>query len=331
MHASRPQRAALGWLLLLCVGAVLAPAPARAGLEHPPFGGPGGGPFRSECPPWSYVVGLAGGMGAWLDSIQPLCAPLQPLEQRIGPGTPAGQRAGGSGGAPFSLACPVGYALGRWRFDMVVNSDIEWTFVNALQLECRLVGSPGQTYSAQVGDYGAPLSMDVAVIAQMGVDRPGADHACLPGELATGIHGRAGAYVDALGLICGAPPTAQDAATCNAYRDSALQAAAESRSLGCGHDGARWSGDANMHLGWCMGLGADRAAATQSETAARASELEACKIARLGVRERAPSDVLAVQPPPAVQQPLPADAVVAPPDVGVKMRKPSGSMVTQPD
>jgi hypothetical protein len=323
-----PHRTRLVFVLLL---AALAAGPAAAG-EIAAFGGPGGGPFRSECPPWSYVVGLAGGVGEWLDSIEPLCAPIQPAEQRIGPGTPNGHRYGGGGGGPFTVACPVGYALGGWRFDMVVNSDMDPTFVNGIVLDCRLLGSPGQTYTAQIGDYGAVLTKDVAVIAQMGWDRPADAQACPPHELVTGIHGRYGAHVDALGLICGAPPTAQDYAQCTGYRDAAVQAAADNQSLGCNQGGDRWSPDAALHMNWCLGLGAQRGAATQAEAAARAQALESCRIANLGVKERATGDVMA-EPQVAVRrrgpttsavvaQPQPAPVVVGPPQPEVAVAQP---------
>lgn len=328
---------------------------AHAGQEFRETGGPGGGAFRSECPAWSHVVGFTGRVGAWLISIEPLCAPLLAQEQKIGAGTANGQRSGGSeGGQFYSVSCPIGYALGAWVFDMVVNSDVEPTFVNAIGMECRLVGSPGQTYRAQIGDdLGATLTKDVAVIAQMGWDRPTFTNSCPPGELVTGVRGRSGIYIDALGLICGPPPTPQEAALCNGYRDAALQAVADNQSLGCGQSGDRWTADGAAHMDWCIGLGEQRAAATQAETAARTRTIGKCRAASLGIQQRIPgaemraknveiqqqnsavlaNPNLAVQPAPAIVMKAPpagaaaSDAMVAKPAERVVKPLPSAIAV----
>lgn len=82
---------------------------------------------------------------------------------------------------------------------------------------------------------------------------------------------------------------------CRAYARTATEMAAENSKLKCGFSGARWSGDARDHFGWCMALsekesgnGSDIAASyqaiakkmetsTHSETLERIVEISKCK------------------------------------------------------
>src|ERR1043166_1903381 len=67
---------ALG-LRLLCPDLGLA-------TDVPVWGGAGGNYFRAPCPQGSYLVGLAGRTGEWIDRIAPVCAPWLQGSQTFG-------------------------------------------------------------------------------------------------------------------------------------------------------------------------------------------------------------------------------------------------------
>ena len=76
MTRSRQQvhRFALATLFLAFGLALIIPNLTLA-ADLPLYGGPGGNYFRAECPKGSYLVGLDGRAGAWVDRIAPVCAP----------------------------------------------------------------------------------------------------------------------------------------------------------------------------------------------------------------------------------------------------------------
>lgn len=67
-------RSALTAFFML-VGLVLSCPDSGLATDLPVYGGLGGNEFREECPKESYLVGLAGRTGAWVDRIAPVCAP----------------------------------------------------------------------------------------------------------------------------------------------------------------------------------------------------------------------------------------------------------------
>ena len=83
-------------LLLLLGWSAFLPTPVLA-TDLPVYGGLGGNELRSECPKGSYLVGLAGRTGAWVDRIAPICAPWLRGSQTLGAPT-IGQSFGSSGG-----------------------------------------------------------------------------------------------------------------------------------------------------------------------------------------------------------------------------------------
>jgi hypothetical protein len=98
MTCSREQvhRFTLLALFLLFGLGLLCPSFAVA-TDVPLQGGTGGNYFRAECPKGSYLVGLAGRVGEWVDRIAPVCAPWLRGSQIFG--TPSvGQSFGAGGG-----------------------------------------------------------------------------------------------------------------------------------------------------------------------------------------------------------------------------------------
>ncbi len=83
-----------------------ANSPVHA-ADRPVAGGPGGGSFRDECPPDSFLVGFALRTGAFVDAIAPLCAPYLPkgvMGDRQQ--SKQGLHGGGGGGGSQQGFCP---------------------------------------------------------------------------------------------------------------------------------------------------------------------------------------------------------------------------------
>lgn len=64
-------------------------------------------------------------------------------------------------------------------------------------------------------------------------------------------------------------------ASCEKYAHAGVGAAIESRDLGCGGAGGRWTTDYNAHFDWCMGQ--PDTSAPDAEAAARAEALATCR------------------------------------------------------
>ena len=179
--------------------------------DLPAQGGPGGGPFRAECPPGEYLVGVSIKAGAWVAAIHPLCAPFLADQKRFGKWT-RGPRHGGTGGSPLlkDAACPsdrpvMGFKVGTTR--------TENPYVDYVELHCASMGAGQTTVCAHTGhgcwtSHPNPPPADFPGGLNI-IGDPQWQYCKREGgwQIATGIHGRSGAYVDALGLICGPAPT----------------------------------------------------------------------------------------------------------------------------
>jgi hypothetical protein len=169
---------------------VLMASPAQSTVL-PPAGGPGGGNFVLECR-GQYLVGVSVRTGGWVDAIAPLCASFLPAEDKFGKWK-RGTRKGGFGGSPLlkDAACPPD----RYISSVTIGLRPDSKFLDYVLLFC----SPVKNRSA--------VTKVCAASGRCG-DIPSHDQSCPAGEAATGIHGRYGAYVDSLGLICGPKPDA---------------------------------------------------------------------------------------------------------------------------
>lgn len=179
-------------VLITLLGAYCALADTYSSLS----GGSGGSAFTLRCPAGSYVVGMEGRYGAWLDAIAPVCAPLTPAGD-FGSRTSM-PLAGGTGGGWGSGSCPPGQAIGHLTYSATATSP---SYVDEMTSTCGyfhdLAGGEFDFGARQESSRG--LGVFFAAPFRTG---------CSLGQLAVGFYGRAGAYVDALGLICDEPPTA---------------------------------------------------------------------------------------------------------------------------
>ncbi|SLM49202.1 protein of unknown function [Nitrospira japonica] len=173
---------------------VCSPSPAT-GTDLPIQGGPGGTLFRAECPKGAYLTGLAGRAGKWIDQLAPICSPLETVKRTFGAPQTMGSHGSSSGGSPRTASCALGGAIAGLDFDNTIGEGglPDHKFVSRLYAYCQgiipntlnsfFIFSPGGEGGGQFVPYGS-------------------DSFCPTGLVAVGFHGRAGLFVDALGLIC---------------------------------------------------------------------------------------------------------------------------------
>ena len=183
---------------LLLVLAVLAGLPRGADATVLPIqGGPGGGYFRADCPAGQYIVGFSVRAGAWIDAIAALCAPYLPTQKKFGARTVTAPPHGGSGGAPQERYCQAGSIRSIWfGYTRVNNIRDDPQFVDDIDLTC--VDPTTKQVSTGCIDTGGRCTDHKFYFSPS---------ECPAGEAATGIHGRSGNSLDALGLICGPEPS----------------------------------------------------------------------------------------------------------------------------
>jgi hypothetical protein len=179
---------------------------AQADQILPPMGGPGGGQFFARCAPGDLLTGVDLRVGDDVDGIRPVCASVR------APTFEGNRRVyakgfGGTGGEMARLECPDS-APAIAGLEVAYEGE-ETIIINNVHLFCS-VALPNQaltTYPTAVfdgpvigeGDYGVliggrriPLTRNIAT--------------CPAGLVPVGITGRAGIWLDALSLICGALP-----------------------------------------------------------------------------------------------------------------------------
>jgi hypothetical protein len=138
--------------------------------------------------------------------IEALCATWLPDEQRFGPaGTRFPHHAGLSdGGGDDRATCPIGYVVDHIRISPTVDGDENPRYVAHVALICRTVRPPDDVQTVEFGRR--PSSVIGVGVLTGGNPRLSVVVDCRGGDVATGLIGRAGYYVDALGLLCGPPP-----------------------------------------------------------------------------------------------------------------------------
>lgn len=192
-------------------------------------GGSGGGAQRSVCPPQHRLAGLQSRIGTVMDHILPLCVPVTRDDRWGGPLVRVPGMGSSAGGNPTELSCPPDTFINGFRvtvyFDWLIRGLVTegYTFkqyVAGVRVTCldptlrQIVASPLIGHAAgifpedaygQARIRGGSKYPEYTKVGEwhgtQAVDCPGF-------TVADGIHGRAGAYVDAFGLTCqpGPPP-----------------------------------------------------------------------------------------------------------------------------
>lgn len=153
-------------------------------LVYAPFGARGDASFEDHCPVGQYIVGLHVRSGAWMDQLGVICAAVSST------GAVSGNHSlpphGGNGGGPSERTCGSNQVVSAMRFTMT-RADRQ---VKEITMACRATTGSG-TGAFTIGAAASPQKIDV--FRQQG---------CPAGDAATGIQGRYGKHVNAIGLIC---------------------------------------------------------------------------------------------------------------------------------
>jgi hypothetical protein len=116
---------------LIALIAVAMPSGAHAGTPVPQ---------EFDCGKGGFLVGFQGHMGAWIDQIQPVCAPWDAANNRLGP-VSAGDNFGNVNGGNPTLTraiCAPGYAVSRIDYGMTFP-DGPPGHVQNLDVTCAMV------------------------------------------------------------------------------------------------------------------------------------------------------------------------------------------------
>jgi hypothetical protein len=171
------------------------------------FGGKGGNPVRVDCEPGSYVVGFTGRAGAWIDQVSVVCARWNENTQKLGAASqgqvskPFGESTGGDA---LSESCPDGWAVSA----VAIRTTLEEanSSVNVKNYRSKLVHGIRFYCRPAIAGSGNVIHKTLGSWSTGDVSRFWGPWSCPPRELATGMQGRAGLFVDALGLVCGLRP-----------------------------------------------------------------------------------------------------------------------------
>lgn len=168
----------------------LAQTPAQA-VSFPPFGAGGDAAFSDVCPGGQYMIGVRVRSGLWLDQMAIICA----VPSGVGPHY-VGPARGGNGGGPGERTCPPGQLINNMNFTLTKGN----RQVVKFSFNCSSPNGASRSLFNIGGSYTSNNPFP-----------PG--QSCPKGEGATGMAGRFGKDVNAVGLICNKLPAAVPAVT----------------------------------------------------------------------------------------------------------------------
>lgn len=206
-RTERSPRAAHPRLLPLVLSGLLACAAgvARAQTYLDPIGGDGGNPFDGGCPPDQNLGGFELRTGDYIDAIRPVCViSVGPREIRVAPVQPP--FFGGPGGGNRRLMCPPSSPI-------VIGIDVVASGKTTITVDTIMVSCGQALLGAQPPYKGPPVyyrgpNSDLLATYRSPEDvlkfRTGLER-CPKGQVAIGVHGTSGKWLDAIGLICDVP------------------------------------------------------------------------------------------------------------------------------
>jgi hypothetical protein len=175
-------------------------------------GGSGGGQFDHPCPANQNLAGVELRVADDVDAIHPVCVSSYSATYRSDPVLTTGSGLvdtttltpgwhGGPGGHIIALICPQNVPIVR-GMDIEIEGE-NTLIVNAIALYCGSASAqpggniPSVSFKGPEAKVGKPVFGGFKNGAvTMGIR-------CPASEVAIGIHGRSGIWLDALGLICG--------------------------------------------------------------------------------------------------------------------------------
>ena len=174
----------------------------------PPIGGPGGGQFTDICATDTNLAGVELRTADDVDAIRPICVQAYSGATNIGPLLHSQRWHGGDGGRVRQLMCPAktpivsGIAIATEGVDKII--------VNSVSLYCttnRAQQAPNP-YPSAVFEGPAYVPSESAFVVGINGDpayQGGGREDCPSGQVAVGLHGRSGKWLDAVGLACDFP------------------------------------------------------------------------------------------------------------------------------
>ena len=194
------------WLnRLICVSAamlffVLSAQAQTDGIPLTPIGGGGGGNFAARCPQGQLLTGFELRVGDDVDAIRPICvAAYGPAE--IGPLQPYPSKFGGDGGHIQQLVCPKDAPIVMGMYVAAEGKEI--ITVNNIHLFCGVAATIQTLSDLPAAVFDGPE--EDFFVASTWPKHAEATQRCPTSLVAVGINGRAGQWLDAVGLICGKP------------------------------------------------------------------------------------------------------------------------------
>jgi hypothetical protein len=204
---------------LSLLAGLLVPVPAahaQADQILQASGGTGGGQYVARCPAGEVLTGFDLRTGDDVDAIRPLCVAVRgPAD--VGPIDPYPSQFGGGGGGPLRIGCPSNAPLVIGM--EILAEGVKTVIVNNIHLFCGLAianqtlpGGPSAVFDGPPAQYSDAIIFATGNSVQhYGTftdphDRDFGPQICPKDLVAVGINGRSGIWLDAVGLICGAPP-----------------------------------------------------------------------------------------------------------------------------
>jgi hypothetical protein len=194
-------------LLSLAASAVLFLAVDAHATMTEIQGGPGGGAFTLACPDGEVLVGFRARAGAWVDAIGLVCSAYSPATKKVSSNLKRHGFAGGTGGGPQEAYCESNQAVTGIALAHTRGNGLPRQYINTVGMLCNHQITVDRCISS--GEGCGPIAPTMrGTLVKTSHDYQYDVINCPASEIATGIQGRSGSYVDAIGLICARPPTA---------------------------------------------------------------------------------------------------------------------------
>ncbi len=196
--------------ILAACAAVLHPSPSFA-TQMRIVGGPGGRPFSATCQPGMYLAGFHARAGAWVDGLGLLCARYDASQNSLSKVHDNESYVGGIHGSPQEEYCPLGQPLTGIAMTFTRGNGLDRQYLNSLAMLCggRDTSMPiAQGHQDRCISTGEDCDafFESSTWGLTTRDRFADYQYCPLDEIAVGLQGRAGDYVDAIGLICAPAP-----------------------------------------------------------------------------------------------------------------------------
>jgi hypothetical protein len=194
---------------LAIASAFINPPRAAEATDLPTFGGNGGSPFRAVCPGNSFLAGFDGHVGAFIDHLRLVCVRWDRFTSRLGrPGVYPPQIGLSNGGAPQQGVCNYnsGYVVVGMSVSTLASDN---RLAQMLALRCDYFNPPIRAQfvtgfaDASFGTLGPAPSLFQESAGMQDYMR-----LCPNGQVAKGVYGRSGLFIDRIGLVCASTDSA---------------------------------------------------------------------------------------------------------------------------